>query len=124
MMTRRFLACDLGALLLPVVSTFSPVDFVPAPAVDSGLLWMARRARPLVDDRRLYREFLGRAFSDRGTSVRRRLDPLFSARQVARLARDLRFDPTGPPGRLSFDQWLGLYRYWSHEHRAQHRKRR
>ena len=31
MMTRRFLACDLGALLLPVVSTFSPGDCVPAP---------------------------------------------------------------------------------------------
>ena len=104
--------------------TLRRADFVPAPAVDSCLLWMARRARPLVDDRRLYREFLGRAFSDGGASVRRRLDPLFSARQVAHLAHDLRFDPNGPPASLCFDQWLGLFRFWAREHRAQKRTRR
>jgi len=98
-------------------------DFSPPPAVDSALLWMARRARPLVDDRALYREFLGRAFADGGASVRRRLEPLLSARQVSRLALDLRFDSKSSAAGLGFDQWLGLFRFWARERRAQNRGR-
>ena len=48
----------------------------------------------------------GRARTVRG-SLRREL----TAEQMRRLGRDLRFDGSAPPSALSFDQWLGLYRF-------------
>lgn len=95
-----------------IVRTFERRDFDPPPAVESVLLWMARRPRPLVSERRLYREFLRKAFAAGGPSVRHRLRGLLTSRQLSRLSRELRFDARHPPAELHFDQWLGLFRFW------------
>ena len=45
--------------------------------------------------------------------ARRCLRAEFTRTQIQRLGRDLRFDPSGPPRGLTFDQWLGLFRFRS-----------
>lgn len=83
-------------------------DFDPPPRVDSVLLWLAHRARPLVADaeRAAYEAFVTWALGGGATVLRR----AFTAAQFARLVRDLRLDANAPPSALSFDQWLGLFR--------------
>lgn len=88
-------------------------DFDPPPRVGSVLLWLARRPKPLVDQAHgaLYRRFIGEAFGRVGNTARQCLRPVFTGRQLRQLARDLRFDLSARPSGLSFDQWLGLFRY-------------
>ena len=88
-------------------------DFDPPPAVDSALIWFARRPRALVDARELprYRQFVTAAFGRGGSSVRDGLRALLTPTQIGRLARELRFDPRGPASALRFDQWLSLFRF-------------
>ena len=88
-------------------------DFDPPPAVESVLLWLARRPRPLVQEqeRSLYARFIGMSFGTRGSTLRQCLRGLFTSRQIARLSRDLAFDVSSRPSSLTFDQWLGLFRY-------------
>ena len=88
-------------------------DFDPPPSVDAVALWLARRTRPLVDrsDAADYRRFIRRCFGRDARSIRRCLRPEFTRIQIHRLSRDLRFDPSGPPHRLTFDHWLALFRF-------------
>ena len=90
-------------------------DFYPVPSVEPVLLWLARRDIPLVSrgEGKLYHEFIGQSFGRRGNSVRRCLKGVLTGRQLHRLARDLRFDPSASPSALNFDQWLGLFRFFS-----------
>lgn len=90
-------------------------DFYPVPSVDSVVLWLARRDIPLVSraEGRLYRDFIRGSFGRRGNTVRRCLRGVLTGRQLYRLSRDLRFDPSVSPSELSFDQWLGLFRFFS-----------
>ena len=89
-------------------------DFDPPPSVESVMLWMARRTRPLIDapQGRLYRRFVSDCFGRGGGTARQCLRGVFTGRQISRLARDLRFDVRARPSDLTFDQWLGLFRYW------------
>ena len=90
-------------------------DFYPVPSVDSVVLWLARRDIPLVSrsEGKLYREFIRGSFGRGGTTVRRCLKGVLTGRQMHRLSRDLRFDPSVSPSELNFDQWLGLFRFFS-----------
>ncbi|MGQ7786905.1 23S ribosomal RNA methyltransferase Erm [Nesterenkonia sp. PF2B19] len=86
----------------------------PRPAVDGGLLTIARRERPLVPhtDRRAYAAFVHRAFTGPGRGMgqilqhglglsRREVGPLLGAAGVRRDAA---------PGRLTAEQWAALWR--------------
>ena len=88
-------------------------DFEPPPAVDSVLLWLARRPRPLINQsqRLLYRDFVASSFGRHGGTIRQCLRTVFTRHQIGHLARDLRFSPGASPSLLTFDQWLGLYRF-------------
>ena len=120
---RPYAGETLGSLLLKpwwhieIARRLRRTDFEPPPSVDAVLLWLSRRARPLVgiSEARLYGQFVSSSFGRRGNSLRRCLRPRFTARQLGRLAQDLRFDPAGPPSALAFDQWLGLFRYFALE---------
>lgn len=89
-------------------------DFAPVPNVDAVLLWLMRRDKPLVQGAEgdTYLRFIE---SQLGTTrtVRTALRRLFTHSQVRRLARDLRFSPEARPSELSFEQWLGVYRFHS-----------
>ena len=98
-----------------ILRRLSRSDFDPPPSVDSAMLWLALRERPLVEpgeaDR--YRDFVAACFGRSGDTIRRCLRSVFTGRQVTRLARDLRFDPATAPSAVSFDRWLGIFRYLS-----------
>ena len=89
------------------------IDFDPPPRVDSALLWLARRTRPLIDASAAgaYRAFIDACFGRTGATVDRCLRPYFTHRQIRRLSRDLRFETADRPSSLSFDQWLALFRF-------------
>ena len=98
---------------IEIVRRLRRADFDPPPAVDSVLLWLAKRTRPLVShaEGRAYREFVSTSFGRRGNTVKRCLTEVFTGLQIARLAVDLRFRQGDPPSSLSFEQWLGLFRF-------------
>jgi len=99
---------------IEIVWRFRRTDFDPPPGVDAVALWLARRTRPLVDRSRAadYRRFIRSCFGRDGHTIRRCLRSEFTGMQIHRLSRNLRFDPAGPPGGLTFDQWLALFRFW------------
>ena len=88
-------------------------DFDPPPGVEVVLLWLARRPRPLVDQthQQFYRRFMSDAFGRDGNTVRSSLKRYVTRAQIRRLAQDLSFDQATPPSSLSFDQWLGVFRF-------------
>ena len=100
---------------IEIARRFRRTDFDPPPGVDAVALWLARRTRPLVDrlEAADYRRFIRRCFGRDGRAIRRCLRAEFTRTQIQRLGRDLRFDPSGPPRGLTFDQWLGLFRFRS-----------
>ncbi len=89
-------------------------DFAPVPNVDAALLWLMRRDRPLVQGAEgdTYLRFIE---SQLGTTrtVRAALRRLLTHKQMRRLARDLRFSLDARPSELSFEQWLGVFRFHS-----------
>ncbi|MEM8769198.1 MAG: rRNA adenine dimethyltransferase family protein [Pseudomonadota bacterium] len=88
-------------------------DFSPPPAVDSVLLHLNRRQKPLigVSQRRDYLKLLEDAFKHR--DLRSALRPYLSKGHQKTLARRLRFHLEDPPAALCFEQWLALYRFTS-----------
>jgi len=95
-----------------IVDRLRRVDFDPPPSVESVLLWLHRRDRPLLDDseRHLYEQLIERAFTS-NLRLTRTTGPWLSKLQLRRLANDLRFGYDGAPSMLGFEQWLGLVRF-------------
>lgn len=87
-------------------------DFDPPPSVESVLLWLNRRPRPLVssDEARLYHAFIEHAFKT-GIGIDVATRRWLTRTQLKRLSRALRFEPKDAPSRLRFEQWLGLHRF-------------
>lgn len=102
-----------------IIRSLRRTDFQPPPSVESVLLRLVRRTPPLVNDSqsRAYRRFVQHAFGSRGFTVRKGLRTYLTKRQILRLAADLRFDPLAPPSALTFDQWLGVFRFVEHQSR-------
>ena len=98
---------------IEILSRLARTDFDPPPRVDSVMLWLASRTRPLVEEswRSQYEHFIRSVFGRRGRTVRQCVRGLLTVPQVRRLARDLRFEVDSPPSALTFDQWLGVFRF-------------
>lgn len=98
-----------------VVRRLARTDFDPPPSVDSAVLWMAQRGTPLISnaEERLYRRLVNEAFGSAGSNVAAGLQKFLSRSQITRLARDLGFQITDKPSSLTFDQWLGIFRYYA-----------
>lgn len=91
-------------------------DFWPIPNVDSVLLSIKRRARPLIEapDIALYREFVQYGFGRWRPKLRLAFKNVFTYKQWKYLARDLDFSLNATATDLSVEQWLGLYREFLH----------
>jgi 23S rRNA (adenine-N6)-dimethyltransferase len=94
-----------------IISQLRRTDFRPVPNVDSVLLSIKRRTRPLIgmQDIASYRDFVQYGFGRWKPNLRLALKNVFTYKQWKRLARDLDFPPGATPTELSFEQWLGLY---------------
>lgn len=99
---------------LNVVHHFRRTDFSPAPSVDTVLLRIQKREESLVERKntQAYRDFIVFGFSQWKPTLREALEEIFTTRQFARLTKDLGFKKSATPTELSFEQWLGLFRYF------------
>lgn len=86
-------------------------DFWPMPAVDSVLLSIKRRTRPLIEMHEVasYRDFVQYGFGRRKPNLKLAFKSVFTYKQWKYLARDLHFPVNATPTELSFEQWLDLY---------------
>jgi 23S rRNA (adenine-N6)-dimethyltransferase len=85
------------------------IDFEPPPAVDAGVLQLRRRERPLARAHD-YEQFVRACFGS-DTTIARCLRRVLTRTQISRLAHDLHFAVDARPSELTFEQWLGIYRY-------------
>jgi 23S rRNA (adenine-N6)-dimethyltransferase len=86
-------------------------DFWPVPNVDSVLLSIKRRTRPLIEKRDVasYRDFVQYGFGRWKPNLKLAFKHVFTYKQWKCLARDLDFPLNATPTELSFEQWLDLY---------------
>lgn len=94
-----------------IVYRLKRTDFWPTPNVDSVLLSIKRRARPLIEaeDVGCYRDFVRYGFGRWKPNLRLAFRHVFTYKQWKRLSRDLHFPLNATPTELSFEQWLELY---------------
>jgi 23S rRNA (adenine-N6)-dimethyltransferase len=94
-----------------IVSYLRRTDFWPVPDVDSVLLSIKRRTRPLIanEEVALYRNFVQYGFGRWKPTLKSAFKNVFTYKQWKRLARELDFPLNATPTELSFEQWLGLY---------------
>lgn len=99
---------------LRVIRSFRRSDFEPEPAVDSVLLRIARRDRPLVrpEEEDLYGRFVRYGFNRWRRNLRQNLKRVFTHTQWKRLATELGFERGARPGDLTFGQWLGIFQFF------------
>jgi 23S rRNA (adenine-N6)-dimethyltransferase len=100
-----------------IAGSLSKRDFVPPPRVASALLRIRRRETVLVGASSAagYRTFVREAFGHGGPEASRALRPYLTARQVRRLGDDLGFARGCRASHLTFEQWLGVFRFVEHE---------
>jgi 23S rRNA (adenine-N6)-dimethyltransferase len=87
--------------------------FDPSPGVGARLLVAARRKQPLVtpERRELFRTFVRGAFDGRGNTVGKVLSPVFTRKQIRRLAHDNGFFADSFPSRLTVHQWASVFEF-------------
>jgi 23S rRNA (adenine-N6)-dimethyltransferase len=94
-----------------ILSRLRRTDFWPVPNVDSVLLSIRRRTRPLIETQDVtpYRDFVQYGFGRWKPNLKLAFKNVFTYKQWKRLARDLDIPLNATPTELSFEQWLGLY---------------
>lgn len=94
-----------------ILSQLRRTDFWPVPNVDSVLLSIKRRIRPLIEmqDVASYRDFVQYGFGRWKPNLKLAFKNVFTYKQWKRLARDLDFPLNATATELSFEQWLDLY---------------
>ena len=100
---------------ISIVADVPRASFVPAPRVQSSLLRIERRVRPLVrtQSAMLYRDFIHTSFGRR-RAIGRSLRWALTDRQIRRLVADNGFSPSAHASELSFNQWLAIFRFVEH----------
>lgn len=96
---------------IEIIDRLRRTDFDPPPKVETVMMRMAHRARPLLRPSELdrYREFLRNVFegpAPLGMALRR----WCSKRQIRRMADELRFELAAPMSAVCFEQCLGVFR--------------
>lgn len=99
---------------IEIIDQVRPAEFDPPPRVESAMMWLARRERPLltIDEERAYMEMIERVYRS-GAAIRQAAHGLLTRTQIKRLARDLHFSESDHPSQLGFRQWLALFRFVS-----------
>jgi 23S rRNA (adenine-N6)-dimethyltransferase len=84
--------------------------FSPPPLLDAAMLRVRRRPRPLVrrQDQRAHRALLAAALARPSLPLAAALGPVFTRRQLTRLAGDLGVEETLPVAELTAPQWAAV----------------
>jgi 23S rRNA (adenine-N6)-dimethyltransferase len=91
---------------------FDRRDFAPVPGVETVLLRLRKRAPSLLtsSEEDAYRDLVAHAFTVWRPTLYDALRPLCGARRCEYLWRTLRLPRAVTPARLSFEQWLAIFR--------------
>jgi len=98
-----------------ILHAFRKTDFFPVPTVEIVLLQVERRKQALVEagHTHTYRDFVAYGFSQGKSTLKNALKEIFTYTQLTRLSKDLGFQAESSPTDLSFQQWLGLFDFFS-----------
>jgi 16S rRNA A1518/A1519 N6-dimethyltransferase RsmA/KsgA/DIM1 with predicted DNA glycosylase/AP lyase activity len=98
---------------LDLARPFSRRDFVPAPSVDVALLRMTRKPAPDIADAdaEAWRGFVRYALARPRPDAWRTFRGLVSKLQWRRLSQDLAIAPEALRADLTYEQWLGVFRF-------------
>jgi 23S rRNA (adenine-N6)-dimethyltransferase len=98
---------------LEMARPFSRHDFVPAPSVEVALLRIRKKAEPDIaaDEEEAWRAFVRYALARPRPDAWRTFRGLVSNLQWRRLSQDLAIAPETLRADLTYDQWLGVFRF-------------
>jgi 23S rRNA (adenine-N6)-dimethyltransferase len=99
---------------LAITHRFRSTDFHPVPSVNIVMLRIKKREQYLLSGKEIsaYRDFVAYAFRQHGKNLKERMKRIFTNKQFWRQASEQKFSSSARPGDLSFEQWLGLFRYF------------
>lgn len=99
---------------LTITYRFRSTNFSPVPNVNIVILRVKRRDQYLLNtkDMEAYRDFIAYTFSQHGKNLKKRMKRIFTIEQFRRQALEQKFGLAVRPGDLSFEQWIGLFRYF------------
>lgn len=106
-----------------IAHRFRQSDFRPVPKVEIVLLRLEKRAKPILEEKNIkeWKDFVVFSFSQTKPNLGEGLKSIFTIKQFSQLAKDLKINFKNKPKDLSFEQWLGLYIFFS-QHADQTRK--
>jgi Dimethyladenosine transferase (rRNA methylation) len=98
-----------------LLRTFKPTDFIPVPKVTAVLLRIEKRSLPLIraEQTSLYKDFITYSFTRNKSSLKKDYEQVFGHVQFTRLAQDLSFSSGAKPTDITFEQWLGMFDYFT-----------
>jgi 23S rRNA (adenine-N6)-dimethyltransferase len=106
------LAIVLGVRFhITILEKIHPSNFYPRPRVESVLLAISERSRPLVEssDLTLFRNFIMFAYNNFRLTVAKTLYPIFNNVEFTEIANKLDFQPNVTPSQLHLNQWVYLF---------------
>ena len=112
--------CLVSLLLKPwwsleVLAEVPRTVFSPEPRVEAVLLRVKRRKQSLISrsDRKRFEDFIAFAYSGPGPTLRDNLSAVLRRAQFNRLAKSFGLHGRATPGQLTFEQWCGLFEFFS-----------
>ncbi len=96
-----------------VTYRFRRTDFRPVPRVDVVLLRFEKRATPLVDNIKEWRDFVVYVISQTQPNIISTLKRIVTVAQLSTITSRFGISKHDKPTNLTFDQWLGLYNFFS-----------
>ncbi|MFH1946557.1 MAG: 23S ribosomal RNA methyltransferase Erm [Candidatus Magasanikbacteria bacterium] len=99
---------------LKIIAKLRKSDFQPQPKVDTVLLQIKKRKKPLVEKNQiqLYKDFIVYAFNQWKPTLKKSLRNIFSGIQYNKLSYNLNFHKNSKPTDLKFEQWMGMFEYF------------
>ncbi len=99
---------------LSVFHKFSKSDFYPIPRVDIEMLEIQKRAEETMSDFEYadYKNFIVYGTGQSKLTLKQNLNKIFTGEQFFRLSQNLGFNKEAKPLDLSFEHWLGLFKYF------------
>lgn len=93
-----------------VVHHFKRTDFIPVPSVDSVLLAINKKVKPLLDskERDQFAQFVTTVFGS-GSKLSHGLKKFGTKKQVRVISQQLQFSLRAKPTQLSVEEWVRLY---------------
>ena len=97
-----------------IIREFERADFEPIPDVDTVLLHVRKRKKPLVshEDTMIYQRFVKAGFGAWRKHLKAAYKNVFTYVQWKTLAQNLCFPLKATPTQLTFEQWLGVFNFY------------